>query len=131
MAAHKRQCRIYHLPSLTHGPTITITYAGVLAIGHESRPALILQVSDLHTCQHQHLRKNRERLADLHLFSSALVPNIAPQAILFTGDLTDSKTADGVRQFQYEWEWQAYRNVTAGMKSAAGPCCQVRRLQRS
>ena len=97
----------------------------MLAVSPLSQPPIILQVSDLHTCQHQQLRANRERLADLQLFTSALVPNIAPQAMMFTGDLTDAKTADGMQQQQYEWEWQAYRNVTASMLAAAGPRCQV------
>jgi hypothetical protein len=74
---------------------------------------------------HTQLLRNRQRLEDLQLLATELVQHIAPQAVIITGDLVDAKSADGLFQQQYAWEWEAYANVTATLKEQAGLCCQV------
>lgn len=87
--------------------------------------SLVLQISDIHTCTHQHMPYHRNRYEDFALFVSLAAPRIGPAAVVLTGDLVEGKSANTLYQHQYDWEWQAYRNVTDLLKSAAGPSCQV------
>lgn len=66
-----------------------------------------------------------KRYQDFILFSSVIAPRLGPSAVVLTGDLTEAKSADTLFQQQYDWEWQAYRNVTATLKQSVGPSCQV------
>lgn len=75
-------------------------------------PTVMLQLSDIH-CSVNHkkfLQKFGDRVGDAKLFASEVVPRLNPAALVITGDLTDSKTAQGSGK-QHRDEWVSYREV--------------------
>jgi 3',5'-cyclic AMP phosphodiesterase CpdA len=86
----------------------------------------LLQISDLHICVHESQKENQHRREDLQLFTASLLPRLGASAVVLTGDLTHAKSANGRSQLQYDWEWQAYGNITRAMRQAVGSQCQVR-----
>lgn len=97
-----------------------------VACGQASTASIVLQLSDVHTSVHQHIRSHRERHEELQIFSTLVAPHLGAAAAVITGDLVDSKSADNMFPFQYEWEWKAYRNVTEVLMRSLRPSLQVR-----
>ena len=62
-------------------------------------------------------RLHREE--DLLRFATRFLARIRPAAVVITGDLTDSKSADGKSSRQYAKEWVAMDRVAAALQSAA------------
>lgn len=58
-------------------------------------PAVLLHLSDIHYSVNvkKYWRLFGDREGDAALFSGVVVPRLAPQAVLVTGDLTDSKAS--------------------------------------
>lgn len=86
---------------------------------------VVLQVSDIHTSEHQHLKSHRERFQEFQLFSALVAPRIQAAAAVLTGDLVDSKSENTITSYQSEWEWKAYKNVTEVLLRSLQPSLQV------
>ena len=74
----------------------------------------LVQLSDLHMNSHGH----RSRETDLVRFASRYVARLKPAAVVVTGDLTDSKTADNLSCFQYIAEWESVDRIAAALRNA-------------
>jgi hypothetical protein len=70
-------------------------------------PAVLLHLSDIHLSVNveKYWRAFGDRQGDMELFAGRLLPLLAPQAVLLSGDLADSKNAAGAG-VQMEAEWQ-------------------------
>jgi hypothetical protein len=93
--------------------------------GRAAASLVVLQVSDIHTSEHQQIKSHRERHEEFQLFSALVAPRIDAAAAVLTGDLVDSKSASNVASYQSEWEWRAYRNVTDVLLRSLKPTLQV------
>lgn len=106
-----------------------LSYAAITGLcifaGRATASPLVLQVSDIHTSQHQRFRSHRERHEDFQMFSALFAPRLEASAALLTGDLVDSKSPDGVSAYQSEWEWIAYQSVTEVLTASLKPSLQV------
>ena len=103
----------------------------VFPAGRAAASPVLLQISDIHTSQHQHVTSHRERHEEFQLFSALVAPRIKAAAVVLTGDLVDSKSVNAVSAYQSEWEWQTYRNVTDVLLGSLEPCLQVCSIHNS
>lgn len=73
---------------------------------------------------HKYWRSFGDRESDAALWAQRVLPRLAPQAVLVTGDITDSKTArgDGLQQ---EAEWLAYAALLRNLTAAGVPLARV------
>lgn len=85
-------------------------------------PTTLLQLSDLHfaTTDFEKPSVFGDRIGDADLFAAALLPGLAPDAVLITGDLTEGKLATGGGA-QQPGEWRAYGEFLAAVRSAMAP----------
>lgn len=71
------------------------------------------------TNAHKYWRQFGDREGDFKTLAAQLVPRIDPGAVIITGDLTDSKKADG-SGLQMEEEWQRYENLLSALTDSGG-----------
>eukprot|EP00127_Corallochytrium_limacisporum_P000518 Clim_evm20s15 gene=Clim_evmTU20s15 len=69
--------------------------------------SLVLQVSDIHISAHD----QGDKSVDLARLLDRVLPELAPEYIVVTGDLTDAKTSDKVGSEQSEQEWRDYHDL--------------------
>ena len=84
-------------------PIVSGRDAGTCTVFHAGRAAVVLQISDIHTNQHQHVKSHCERHEEFQIVSGLVAPRIKAAAVVLTGDLVDSE--DAVSEYQSEWEW--------------------------
>ncbi|KAI9498188.1 Metallo-dependent phosphatase-like protein [Zychaea mexicana] len=66
-----------------------------------------VQVSDLHLSKYKAQGHTNHFLQFMH----SVLPNIKPELVVVTGDLTDAKASDAVKTQQYPEEWEMYKAV--------------------
>lgn len=87
-------------------------------------PTTLLQLSDLHfaTTDFEKPSVFGDRIGDADLFAAALLPGLAPDAVLITGDLTEGKLATG--------GGRSSRASGAPTASSSPPCARPWRQSR-